>query len=146
MNLPTDSLHPRIKLARSSAPASPKDLLQTRQFFGSVGLQLPEDVAVLFHYATELEFLVDKVDYLRIWSPSGILELNDAHALQAYMNAVAIADNGGSGVLVFAEAQDGSGLYMTSFADPDPDELVFVSESLTALLRDGVGLDAVVAP
>ena len=50
------------------------------------------------------------------------------HSLQSYLQeAVAIGDDEGEDIYVFMTGESGFGIYRTSFADPDPDEVVFTS-------------------
>ncbi len=138
----TESLHVRLALAASRPAASEASLSALTTFFHSSGCSLPDDYRALLGEATELEISVDRDAHIRLWDPAGVVEMNEAHSLQSYLQeAVAIGDDEGEDIYVFMTGESGFGIYRTSFADPDPDEVVFISSSIRDLLVDGRGLD-----
>jgi hypothetical protein len=115
-------------------------------FAESVGRPLPSDYVELLHHATEIEIDVEGRGYVRIWSPSGVVELNGAYNIQKYLpGALAVGDDEGGKVFVLMVGERGPGIYRSSFADPDPGEAVYIAPSFEALLGRGVGIDKLFA-
>jgi hypothetical protein len=129
-----------FRLAASRKGASEQQIAALTAFFQQVGQELPHDYLEMLREATEVELLVGNIGCIRFWSPPGVIELNEVHDLQSYIpSGVAVGDDEGGATYVLMNGTVGPGLYRTSFADPDPDEAVFIAESLAHLLVDGRG-------
>lgn len=84
---------------------------------------------------TEAEILVMGASYIRIWEAPGCMEMNDAYNIQKYIpNSLAIGDDEGGKVILYASDQNGYGLYQVGFSDLDINDAEFISPSLTELL------------
>ncbi len=111
-------------------------------FFRRVGRPLPDDYLEMQREATEVEVLVGDSGSIRLWSPDGVIGMNEAHDLQSYITSgVAVGDDEGGATYVLMDGREGAGLYRTSFADPDPSEAVFIAPTFTDLLVKGIGRD-----
>ena len=93
---------------------------------------------------TEIEINVDEKKYIRIWGADGCIEMNDEYAIQESIpNSLAIADDEGGNALIYTTGEKGFGLYVIAFNDLDVNELQYVSNSLSDLLINNVGIDVI---
>lgn len=94
-------------------------------------IEVPKDFIEIIREATEIEINVDQSKYIRIWGADGCIEMNEAYAIQESIpNSIAIGDKG-------------FGLYIIAFNDLDVDELKYVSESISSLLINNVGIEVI---
>ncbi len=136
----------RFDLQAKEPPATESQIDDLVAFAGSVGWTLPSDYLDLLRDASEVEIVVEQRGCVRFWAPDGVLEMNDSHELQKYIpQAIAVADDEGGMAFVFMTGREGRGIYRLSFSDPDPDEAVFVADSVEALLVRGVGINRLFA-
>jgi hypothetical protein len=142
MDIILSAISKRFSIDAADPPASEAELDKLREYARTLGLELPSDYLSLLRQVTEVEIAVDGKGYIRFWAPAGVPEMNAAHDLQKYMpSAIAVGDDEGGKVFVYMNGGRGPGLYRTSFADPDPNEAVFVASSLVALLSNEEGID-----
>lgn len=72
--------------------------------------------------------------------------MNEAYSIQENVpNSLAIADDEGGNALIYAIGKQGFGLYVVAFNDLDPDELRYVSKSLSELLEENIGIDVIIS-
>ena len=89
-----------------------------------------------------VEINVNDQMYIRIWGASDCIEMNEAYKVQNYLlYSLAIGDDEGGKVLLYANGKEGFGLYMVDFGDLDIEEAIKISPSLKLLLTDGVGVE-----
>lgn len=125
------------------SPASEADI-RALQNFSSI--KVPLEIEEMSKIATELEINVNNEMYIRIWSPSGCIEMNEAHNVQKYIpNSLAIGDDEGGNVLIYLEGKDGFGLYMLGFGNLDIEDAVLIAPTLRDLLVNNKGIDVVMS-
>lgn len=79
--------------------------------------------------------------YLRIWPPATLLEMDTAHHISRRLpGAIPIGDDGGDQVILYIRGGQGFGLYRVPFGALDYDELHFVAPTLMELLADSIGV------
>jgi len=105
-------------------------------------IPVPDDYKDLARSMTEAEILVNGEKYIRIWSPSGCIEMNTEYHIQKYIpQSLAIGDDEGGKALVLMTGADGFGLYKVDFGDLCVEDAEFIATSLTDLLVKGHGRD-----
>ncbi|PGZ94951.1 1,3-beta-glucan synthase regulator [Bacillus pseudomycoides] len=121
-------------------PPATEETVQELQNFSSI--DVPSDYLEIIQHCTNAEINVNNEIYIRIWSPSDCMEMNEAHNIQKYIpNSLAIGDDEGEKVLLYANGKDGFGLYTVDFGDLDIEEAIKISPSLKSLLVDGIGVE-----
>lgn len=132
-----DRLDSRIVVAARRQPASASQLDALR----AQRPGLPPDCLELALEATELELEVQGC-YLRIWGPSGILEMDEAYGISAAVpGAIPVGDDEGGSALVYMKGSQGQGLYLVGLGDLDRDDAVWLAPDPEALLCRGLGLE-----
>ncbi|WP_330986288.1 MULTISPECIES: SMI1/KNR4 family protein [Enterobacterales] len=122
-------------------PASSKDDIEKMKNHFK-GITIPQEYSIFVSQMTEAEFFVVDESYIRIWGAEGCMEMNDSHHVQKYIpNSLAIGDDEGGKVILYAFGNNGYGLYQVGFGDLDINDAEFISPSLTDLLIHGVGVD-----
>lgn len=124
-------LHPDVRVISRQSMASPDDIESLRIEYPS----LPDDVAQLMSQATEVE--LDYCGrYLRIYGPSGCVEMDEAYNISEHIQgSVVLGDNGGGEAILFVPSR---GLCRVGYGAIDIDELTYISDSLTDLLINAV--------
>jgi len=80
--------------------------------------------------------------YVRLWSPEGICEMNDAYNIQASLpGAFAIGDDEGGTALLLGQKAPHLGLYLMPFSCLEWGDGVFLAPTLEAFLSSGEGAD-----
>lgn len=134
------SLHGDVRADAIEPPASEEDVEQLQAFAAARGLRAPVDYLEIVREATEAELLIGGRGYLRIWSPAGVLEMNEAYGIQARLPAgLALGDDEGGNALVSWQKVEQGGLYLIPFGALDLSEGTYLAPSLRALLVEGVG-------
>lgn len=134
-----DSLHEKFNVLDQQEPASEEELRQLTARFP----QVPQEYLELVSEATEIEMEWDARQYLRLWGPSGCVEMDESYDIGARIEgALPVGDNGGGGALLYMEGKDGPGLYKVGFGDLDREDAVWVAPSLRKLLTEGEGVDS----
>ena len=105
-------------------------------------IDIPLEFLEIIKERTELEILVNGEKYIRIWGANGCIEMNDAYHIQKYIpNSLAIGDDECSNAVLYANGNNGFGVYMVSFGDLSIDEIVYIADSLEAFLVNEEGID-----
>ena len=105
-------------------------------------IDIPLEFLEIIKERTELEILVNGEKYIRIWGANGCIEMNDAYHIQKYIpNSLAIGDDECSNAVLYANGNNGFGVYMVSFGDLGIDEIVYIADSLEAFLVNEEGID-----
>jgi len=124
------------------AGADFKDIQNLMQFSQ---ISIPEDYIDIIAEKTEIEINVYHEKYLRIWGASKCIEMNTVHRIQKYIPlSLAIADDEGENILIYATGNKGFGLYVVEFGDLDVDEMIYISKSITDLLVHGEGMNIII--
>jgi hypothetical protein len=128
-------------------PPATEEEIQALQNFSPI--EVPSDYLEVVREAAEVEIRVklrepDYSMYIRIWSPSSCIDMNEAHLIQHYMpGSLAIGDDEGGGVIFYLNGKDGFGLYITGFGDLDAEVAVKIAPSLRDLLVHNTGIERV---
>ncbi|PGD63031.1 SMI1/KNR4 family protein [Bacillus wiedmannii] len=134
-----EKLNEAFTLEAQESPAS-KEAIQELQKFSSI--DVPLDYLEVIQHCTNAEINVQNELYIRIWSPTDCIEMNEAHDIQKYIpNSLAIGDDEGGKALLYVDRKEGFGLYTVDFGDLDIEETIKIAPSLKALLIDGVGVE-----
>ena len=119
-------------------PANTEEIDRLRKFSS---ISVPDDYINVVKYATEVEIKVNNHSYIRIWSPLGCIEMNEAYNVQSFIpNSLAIGDDEGGRVLIYVAEGDSIGLYLVGFGDLDFEDAIWVAPSLHDLLVNNVGI------
>ena len=123
--------------------ASSIDSIRKLKDFSPV--QIPEEYFEIIRRKTEIEINIKDTNYIRIWSADSSIEMNTAYYILKYIPySIAIGDDEGEYVFLYANGKEGFGLYIVEFGDLDVDEMKYISKSLKDLLLNGVGVDILV--
>ncbi len=105
-------------------------------------IDVPLEFLEIIRERTELEILVNNEKYIRIWGANGCIEMNDAYHIQKYIpDSLAIGDDGCSNAVLYANGNNGFGVYMVSFGDLGIDGMVYIAASLEAFFVNEEGID-----
>lgn len=128
-----------FSIATKTPPASEYEIQELEKFSP---IPIPSDYLAIVRQAAEMEIIVKNRKCIRIWSPTGSIELNSAYKVQEFIpKSLAIGDDEGGNALLYAYGNDGFGLYMVGFGDMVIEDAVKIAPSLSALLYNNVGLD-----
>lgn len=131
-------LHPRFRVVSSSPPLGKVELRKI-----DLTPPPPDEYLELVREATELEIADDEGGYLRIWTPRGIKEMDEAYGISSRIpEALPIGDDGGGRVLIYMVGLQGFGLYLSGFGDLSVDDALWVAPTLRDLLTRAEGADA----
>lgn len=119
-------------------PAKTEEIDKLRKFSS---ISVPDDYINVVKYATEVEIKVNGHSYIRIWSPLGCIEMNEAYNVQSFIpNSLAIGDDEGGRALIYIAEGDSVGLFLVGFGDLDFNDAIRVAPSLHDLLINNVGI------
>lgn len=105
-------------------------------------IDVPLEFLEIIKERTELEIWVNNEKYIRIWGANGCIEMNDAYHIQKYIpDSLAIGDDECSNAVLYANGNNGFGVYMVSFGDLGVDEMVYIADSLEAFFVNEEGID-----
>lgn len=105
-------------------------------------IDVPLEFLEIIKERAELEILVNNEKYIRIWGANGCIEMNDAYHIQKYIpDSLAIGDDECSNAVLYANGNNGFGVYMVSFGDLGVDQMVYIADSLEAFLVNEEGID-----
>ena len=131
-------LHDDWLVLASRPPVEDHEVCLLRSSFPA----LPSDYLDFARMATEVELKGKGKKYLRIWSPQGCLEMDEAYGISQRMKgAIPIGDNGGGQVVFYQCGNRGDGIYRVGYGNLDADDAIFIASSLRSLLQDGEGID-----
>lgn len=132
------SFSERIVVLAKEPPANEAQLSDLRSTYPS----LPSEYVELMKVGTEIEVEFENGRYLRVWGPTGCLEMDDAYMISAYIDgAIPVGDDGGGHAIYYHTGQAGWGLYCSEYGDLDPDSSIWIAPTLKALLGDHVGAE-----
>lgn len=138
-----NELSNKYRIDASEPGSSDKEIKRLVEFSD---IDIPKDFLDIIRKSTEIEINVDEKKYIRIWGADGCIEMNEAYSIQENVpNSLAIADDEGGNALIYAIGKQGFGLYVVAFNDLDPDELRYVSKSLSELLKENIGIDVIIS-
>lgn len=128
-----------FELATSDAKSSDIEIDELIQYSK---IDIPHEFLEIIEEKTELEILVNNKKYIRIWGANGCMEMNDAYHIQRYIpDSLAIGDDECSNAVLYANGNNGFGLYIVSFSDLGVDEMVYIADSLEAFFVNEEGID-----
>ncbi len=105
-------------------------------------IDVPLEYIELIKEKTEIEILVNKKKYIRIWGANGCVEMNDAYYIQKYIpRSLAIGDDECCNVVLYAYGKNGFGIYIVPFNDLDVEEMIYIADSLESFFVNGEGVD-----
>jgi hypothetical protein len=120
-------------------PATDEQIQAAVTHFGT----LPKEFMELVREVTELEVQHRNGPYLRIWGPSGCVEMDEGYQIrQRIPSAMPIGDDGGGKVLFYSHGSRGHGLYCVGYGDLDINDATWVSATLGDLLENAKGANA----
>ena len=104
-------------------------------------IDIPQEFLDIIKEKTEIEILVDKEKYLRLWGAKGCIEMNDAYHIQHYIpESLAIGDDECGNALLYAYGNFGFGIYIVSFGDLGINEMVYIADSLDKFFVNEEGI------
>lgn len=128
-----------FELATSDAKSSDIEIDELIQYSK---IDIPHEFLEIIEEKTELEILVNNKKYIRIWGANGCIEMNDAYHIQKYIpDSLAIGDDECGNAVLYANGNNGFGLYIVSFSDLGVDEMVYIADSLEAFFLNEAGID-----
>ena len=104
-------------------------------------IDIPCEFLDIIKEKTEIEILVNKEKYIRLWGAKGCIEMNDAYHIQQYIpESLAIGDDECCNALLYARGNRGFGVYIVSFGNLGIDEMVYIADSLEAFFVNKEGM------
>lgn len=123
---------PKVRVLAQEDPATESDIEKVTSRFPS----LPAEYIDIVRHATEIEVEFENGRYLRVWGPSGCLEMDEAYLISAQIaGSIPVGDDGGGHVIYYHKGKSGWGLYCNGYGNLDPDDAVWIAASLDQLLR-----------
>lgn len=130
---------PHFQLWERPPLVPPDEIAHFVAHFGEV----PKEYLDVIAGGADLELRHTSGQYVRIWRPSGCVELDEANEVQKYLpGALPIGDDGGGKMIFYASGKDGLGLYLVGFGNLGIKDAVWIAPTLRSLLDDGVGIDS----
>lgn len=129
-----------FEIAVSSAESSESEIDELIKYSK---VDVPYEFLEIIRERTEIEILVNKEKYIRIWGAVGCIEMNEAYHIQKYIpNSLAIGDDECGNVVLYANGNNGFGVYIVSFGDLDVDDMIYIADSLENFFvnEEGVGI------
>lgn len=133
-----ERLHPKVKLlAMQAAPSSDEISMVAGRY-----PRMPKDYFDFVREAADGEFELDGDYVLRIWRPSGVIEMDDAYGIsQQIRGALPIGDDEGGRVVYYADGPSGFGVYASGYGDLDLGDAKWIAPSLASILIHGEGIE-----
>ena len=104
-------------------------------------INIPIEFLEIIKEQSELEICVNNEKYIRVWGANGCIEMNEAYHIQEYIpNSLAIGDDECSNAILYANGNNGFGVYIVSLNDLDVDEMVYIADSLEGFFVNEVGV------
>jgi hypothetical protein len=133
-----ESLAKNLRLLASQPGATAEQVAELKGRFPSV----PDEFVKLVEEATEIELQHENGQYVRIWGPSGCIEMDEGYDISKRIaGAIPIGDDGGGRVIFYMSGKEGFGLYHVGYGDLDAEDAIFTAPGLSALLEQAVGID-----
>lgn len=135
-----DNLNAGFRIDAYQAPSTEAEIAELIKLSA---VPVPEDYLDVIRKINCPEILITKIQYIRIWGAERAVEMNDAYEIQKYIPvSLAIGDDEGGSVLILMDGARGFGLYTAGFGDLDLESAVFIAPTLSDLLINGIGVDA----
>lgn len=105
-------------------------------------IPVPSDYLRIVKEMTEIEVLIPSGKYVRIWGPTGCVEMNSAYKIQEYIpQSLAVGDDECDSALILMNGGQGFGLYKVGFGDLSAEDAEFIAPSIDSFLAHGVGVE-----
>jgi hypothetical protein len=131
--------HSSLQLLASDPPASATEVALLQEYFGAV----PTDYLDVVSEATEIELQHACGQYIRIWGPTGCIEMDEGYGIrQRIPGAVPIGDDGGGQVIFYQKGKQGFGLYHVGYGNLDGGDAIWIAPTLTDFLTKCVGIES----
>ncbi|MGN0632907.1 MAG: SMI1/KNR4 family protein [Oscillospiraceae bacterium] len=126
---------------RIVAKKSPSSDIDIKSLDNFSTIEIPKDYIQLIKEATEIELFLCEQKYIRIWGAKGCIEMNLAYMIQKWIpSSLAIGDDGDGNAFIYAFGSCGFGLYLVAFNDLEIEEMKYISNSLSSLLKNDIGI------
>jgi len=133
-------LHSSLTILAVRPPATSDQVAIATNHFGS----LPEEYVQLVGEGTEIELGGPDNAYIRIWGPEGCVDMEQGYNITHYLpGAIPVGDNGGCDVIYYGNGEKGFGVYKVGLSNPFQEYAVWLADSLTSFLVEGVGIDKI---
>jgi hypothetical protein len=127
-------IHPHFDVLSNPPGASGAEILSLRNAF----TWIPREYLTLIEVQTELELQHKNGQYVRIWGPSGCVEMDEGYRITTRIpGSFPFGDDGGGRVLHY---QGTNGIYLVGYGSLNSEDAVFVAPSLLALLVHEAGI------
>jgi hypothetical protein len=134
-----DKIDSSYKVLVKGPPATLEQINTLTTHFENV----PQEYVDLVLEATEIEVQHQGGQYIRIWGPSGCVEMDEGYGIQQRIpGAVPIGDDGGGHVVFYANGTQGIGLYHVGYGNLDLDDAVWIATTLADFVRKATGIDS----
>jgi hypothetical protein len=138
-----EKLHPSFRIYQQEPPATAKDLKALEAHFG----EIPPDYRALLQETGELSVEHENSESFTIWSSARCRELDLAyHIRDSIPDGFPVGDDGKNHVIYYHNGKRGYGLYLVGFGCLDPEEAIWLTDSITSLLHDASGMDVIEDP
>ncbi len=105
--------------------------------------EVPDEYPTLISSATEIELTHQCGAFLRIYGAAEAIEMDEGYSISENLHgAIPIGDDGNSRAVFYWHGDKGNGLYVCPYGSLFPEDTTFVASSLLSLVRDGVGVTA----
>ena len=130
------------EIYRIDASNNASDEREIADLIAFSSIKVPSEYLELIREHTEVEINVQDQRYIRIWGAKGCIEMNEAYLIQKYIpDSLAIGDDEGGHAILYAEGQNGFGIYAIGFGDLDIDDMIFIAKSLKDMLISANGVE-----
>ena len=127
-----------FKVLASRRPATEEEIQAMRDRFGAV----PTDYLELAAQATNIEIEHVSGQPIRIWDPQGLLDMDSGYGVRKYMpGAIPVGTDSGGRVIIYADANEGYGLYFVDYGVFDLEEATWIAPSLGDFLMTGQNVE-----
>lgn len=128
-----------FKILASQSAASPDDISNLQSCFGNI----PHEYLALVCESTEIELQHVGGQYVRIWGPTGCIEMNEGYGIGRRLpGAIPIGDDGGGRVIFYGDGHFGPGLYHLGYGNLDRDDAIWIAPSLRHFLIEAEGVES----
>jgi hypothetical protein len=129
-----ETIHPHFDVLSNQPGASRPEILALQNAF----TWIPPEYLMLIEEQTEVELQHKDGQYVRIWGPSGCVEMNEGYGITPRIpGSFPFGDDGGGRALHY---QGTKGIYLVGYGSLNAEDSVFVAPSLQALLIDETGI------
>jgi hypothetical protein len=135
------SLNTRLKILTIQEIANSSEIESLKNHFNVLP---PDYINLVSTEGTEIEFQLDKSDYLRIWNPNGCIQMMDAYKMEKYIPlAFPFGDNGGGQFFAFFNEDKMNGIFKIDYGDIGTDNVIYIASNLEKIIVHGDGLDRI---